>query len=63
MLVTDAGGRVAEVNPDGLRALKSESSEVLGRHLVEFADPPCVKVLSRWLGSVEIGGATSLETA
>ena len=62
VLVTDERGRVAEINPDGLRALDCEASEVLGRRLVEFAEPHRVKELSRWLDAVEVGGVSSLET-
>jgi PAS domain S-box-containing protein len=62
VLVADEHGRVAEVNPDGLRALRCQADDVLGRPLVEFADPPRVKALSRWLDAVEVGGVSSLET-
>ncbi len=62
VIVLDEHERVAEINPDGLRLVRCEADEVLGRRLVEFADPPGVKALSRWLDAVEVGGVSSLET-
>ncbi len=62
VFVVDRHGHVVEVNPDALRALRTESDQVVDRSLMEFVRPDDVRPLSEWLRAVTRGTPSTLET-